>query len=181
VRTQGLAFSDGRVRTSVNIFDPVTFAPISNIQNNADGSTERWSFRGLVVEGVLNSGGQNVRETTRSLTLAEPAYDFNCCMRSLLPAAVRLRLGETFTVNGVVEAGNDPSQVTFHVIARERVRAGYRGMIDAWVVQTDVPGGGIAKFWIADTAPFVVRMRVTGVPANLIHGVHFDQAYDMLG
>jgi hypothetical protein len=180
VRTQGIAYFDGRVMSSVNIFDPITFAPISNVQNIADGSRERWSFRGLVVEGHLTGAGRDAREAVRNLSIAAPAFDFNCCMRSLLPAAVRLRAGETFTVPGVVADDGDMMEVTFHVIGRERVRAGYRGMVDAWVVQTDVPGGGaIVKFWIIDTAPFLVHMWVSQDRNS--PGGHYEQSFDMIG
>jgi hypothetical protein len=188
VRTQSIAYFDGRVMSSVNVFDPVTFAPISNIQNRADsresrGSRESWRFREHEVEGHLTGAGPEARETVRNASLAEPAFDFNCCMRSLLPAAVRLRAGETFTVPGIVEADDDPGTVTYHVVGRERVRAGYRGMVEAWVVQTDVPGGGATvRFWITDTAPFLVHMAVTETPANrALPGQHFDQTFDMIG
>src|SRR5947199_3819988 len=122
--------------TSVNVFDPATFAPVSNVVNNADGSREHWSFRGLTVDGHLTPAGQNATETVRNFQLPEPAYDLNCCMRSLLPAAVRLRVGDSFTLPGVVESEGDPDRATFHVTARERIRAGYKGMVDAWVVET---------------------------------------------
>ena len=180
VRTQGLAYFNGMVMTSVNVFDPVTFAPISNIQNNPDGSRERWSFRGLAVEGRLTGAGQ-AAETVQNLSLSRPSYDFNCCMRSLLPAAVRLRAGLTFTVPAVEVAG-DPREIVYHVVGREHVRAGFRGTIEAWHVETDGPGGGTISFWIADTAPFLVRMTLTGIPANRdAHGMHYDQSFDMIG
>jgi hypothetical protein len=102
-------------------------------------------------------------------------------MRSLLPAAIRLSAGETFTLPAI-EVGGDPGAITYHVVRRERVRAGYRGTIAAWRVETDGPGGGTISFWIADTAPFLVRMTLTGIPANRdSHGVHYDQSFDMLG
>jgi len=181
VRTQGFASFDGRVKSSVNVFDPATFAPISNILVNPDGSRERWSFRGLTVEGHLTAAGPNAQDRVQTLNLAHPAFDLNCCMRSLLPAAVRLRAGETFTLPAV-EVGGDPAEVVFRVAARERVRAGSRGMVPAWRVDTDGPGGGTISFWIADTPPFLVRMTLVGIPGSRdSHGVHYDQYYDMIG
>src|SRR6185295_1530834 len=44
VRTQTLGYFDGRVMSSVNMFDPVTFAPVKNLLVNPDGSREVWTF-----------------------------------------------------------------------------------------------------------------------------------------
>ncbi|QDZ06412.1 DUF3108 domain-containing protein [Sphingomonas panacisoli] len=180
VRTQSLAYYNGRVLTSVNVFDPVTFAPISGIINNPDRTLEKWTFTEKTAE--VHSTGADGRESVRNVEFAKPAYDFNCCMRSLIPAALPLRVGAVFALPGIVADEGDPDVVTFRVLKREKVKAGYRGMIDAWVVQSPVPGGGEATFWIADTAPYLVHMTLTGVPANkTAEGLHYDQSYDMIG
>src|SRR5256885_11040399 len=51
VRTQTLGYFDGRVMSSVNIFDPATFAPVSNVLVNPDGSKEVWTFTATGAEG----------------------------------------------------------------------------------------------------------------------------------
>jgi hypothetical protein len=54
VRTQGLAYFDGRYLGSVNAFDRVTAAPISDFQHKRDGKTEVWTFDGAYIKGTLS-------------------------------------------------------------------------------------------------------------------------------
>ncbi len=179
VRTQTLGYFDGRVTSSVNMFDPATFAPVSNVLVNPDGSKEVWTFSATGAEGrVTDVTGH---ETVSKVPVKAPSYDFNCCMRSLMPAALPLAVGKTFALPAVPAEG-DPEVVLERVRGRERIRAGYRGMIDAWVVDSPVPGGGTVSFWIADTPPYLVHMTLKEVPANKTRaGVHYDQSFDMLG
>lgn len=179
VRTQTLGYFDGRVISSVNIFDPVTFAPIKNLLVNPDGSHEVWTFTPTGAEGQVTDTSGHVVVT--KIPLTAPAYDFNCCMRSLIPAALPLAAGKTFNLPAVPAEG-DPEVVVEKVRGRERVKAGYRGTIGAWVVDSPVPGGGTVSFWIADSPPYLVRMTLTGVPGNKTRdGVHYDQSFDMIG
>jgi hypothetical protein len=181
VRTQGRNYFDGRHLMSVNTVDPTSFAPISTFVMRDDGSRERWLFIGTHVEAHLTPGAAGATETVSNLDLANPAYDFNCCMASLIPAAMRLRVGDTVTLPAVSVRSGDPDSLTYHVLAREHIRAGHRGMVNTWVVQTSPPGGGEIKFWIADSPPFLVRMTLTGLPGSHdSHGAHYDQSFDML-
>lgn len=179
VRTQTLGYFDGRVMSSVNMFDPKTFAPVKNVLVNPDGSHEVWTFTAAGGEGhITDTTG---RETTDKVPTRVSSYDFNCCMRSLLPAALPLAAGKTFALPAVPAEG-DPETVVETVRGRERIQAGYRGMIDAWVVDSPVPGGGTVSFWIADTPPYLVHMTLKDVPANKTRaGVHYDQSFDMIG
>jgi len=102
-------------------------------------------------------------------------------MRSLLPAAMSLTAGAVITVPAIAMSEGDPSSITFRVMAREKIHAGYKGMTDAWVVETSLEGGGVIRFWIADAAPFLVRMTLTGITQNKTSkGVHYDQSFDMI-
>jgi len=176
VRTQSIGYFDGRVMNSVNTFDSKTFAPVSNIQVNPDGSKEQWSFSPTSAEGHLTdaSGHQSVV----TVPFRNPSFDLNCCMRSLLPAALPLAKGREFVIP-VVPAQGDPEVVMEKVVGRERIQAGYRGMLDAWVVETPVPGGGTVRFWIAETPPFLVHMTLIGTPGK--GGIPYDQFFDMVG
>jgi hypothetical protein len=179
VRTQTLGYFDGRVMSSVNMFDPASFAPIKNILVNPDGSKEVWTFTSASADGQITDPSGHV--TSTHIPLKAPRYDFNCCMRSLIPAALPLAAGKTFAL-AAVPADGDPDVVMERVRGRERIRAGYRGMIDAWVVDSPVPGGGTVSFWIADTPPYLVHMTLKDVPANKTRaGVHYDQSFDMIG
>jgi hypothetical protein len=100
-------------------------------------------------------------------------------MRSLLPAALPLRAGYRVVVPGVVQSDGDPDRIAYRVTGRERIRAGSLGMVDCWVVETPIPGGGDLRFWISDKAPHLIRMTLTGVPAP-VGGQRYDQSFDMI-
>jgi hypothetical protein len=179
VRTQTIGYFDGRVMNSVNMFDAATFAPVKNVLVNPDGSKEVWTFTSAGAEGHLTDVAGH--ETVSTVPSKVPSYDFNCCMRSLLPAALPLAAGKVFALPAV-PADGDPDIVIEKVRGRQRIKAGYRGTIEAWVVDSPVPGGGTVSFWIADTPPYLVHMTLRDVPANKTRaGVHYDQSFDMLG
>ena len=174
VRTQGLAYEDGRMLSSINVFDPATLMPLSDRQHNADGSIETWAIEGMRVEGRIRSA-PNSREEIRRSVLREPAFDFNCCMRSLLIAALPLRLGYSAELPAIVMGDGDPGSVPVQVVGRERIRAGARGPVDTWIVETPVPGGGELRFWISEKPPFVIRFTVSAAGKR-----NYDQSFDML-
>ncbi len=180
IRMQAMAYETGVVEEHVNTFDRATFAPISDFQRNPDGSAETWSVDGVHVEGKVTPKPGVEPKTSRFETKAR-GFDFNCCMRSLIPAAMRLKVGETIRVSAIPMADGDPDEVVYRVLRRERVDAGWRGRVDAWVLETDIPGlpGGVLHFWIADEAPYLVRMTLIGTIDG--SGKRYDQSFDMLG
>src|SRR5438128_2404923 len=108
VRIQTLGYYDGRVISSVNMFDPVTFAPVGNLLVNPDGSREVWTFTSAGGEGhITDTSGH---ETVMKVPSKAPSFDFNCCMRSLIPAALPLAAGRTFALPAVPAEG-DPDVV----------------------------------------------------------------------
>jgi len=182
VRTQTLGYFDHRFQLHINTFDPVTFAPISDWQHNVGGDTEDWRIDGLAVEGRLKGSEPDAKEETRRFTQTAPAYDFNCCMRSLIPAAIRLRVGEVIVIPAIPMAPDDPSEVRYRVVRRDRITfTDSRPAIEASLVETDIPGlpGGMLRFWIADRPPFMVRMTLTGTKTP--DGRRYDQSFDMIG
>ncbi|HUJ02654.1 MAG TPA: hypothetical protein VLW75_03380 [Rhizomicrobium sp.] len=173
VRTQSLAYYDGRFLSSVNVFDPVSFAPVSDIQHNPDGSTEKWTFDGSHVEGHLTAGTPGAKEEVRKFDFPAPFYDFNCCMRSIVQAALPLKPGFSVIVPAFEGTGT-LSQVHFKAIGREKVHAGWRGTVDAQVVETPLLGGYI-RFWIIDKPPYMVRMTLSANSVN-----PYAQSFDMI-
>lgn len=172
VRTQGLAYYDGRFLSSVNAFDAATFAPVSSIQHNPDGSTEKWTFDGSRATGQL-AAARGAPVNAKTVDFGTPFVDLNCCMRSILPAMLPLRAAYSITVPAF-EGTDELSQVAFKVIGRETVRAGARGKVDAWVVETPVPGGYI-RFWINESPPYLVRMTLSTNDKSA-----YAQSFDML-
>ena len=62
-----------------------------------DGSKESWAFGAKDVEGrIIDVKGE---ETVKHLP-PKAAYDFNCCMLSLIPAALPLAAAKSFIVPG---------------------------------------------------------------------------------
>lgn len=196
VRTQSLASFTGLVLTSVNTFDPVTFAPISTVLKNRDGARQYWTYTAKTAEGHIFTPDGN--ESIKSIKLSKSAFDFNCCMASLIPAALPLAANKDFRLPGVPAADGDPDIYPFHVRSRERINAGYLGTVDAWPVEFHPPSGGMVTFWITDHPRRLVRERLEGFPMKTCPppdvpehascqaqtasaGLQFNQSFDMIG
>jgi hypothetical protein len=178
VRTQGIAYFRGEFLTSVNVFDPLTMAPIRDIQHAADGSTEKWTLNGTHAEGHLVAATPGAKEEVQQFDSHVPGYDFNCCMRSLMAATLPLSAGYSVTLPNEIMSKDDDEGVTYKVVGREQTQAGARGMVDTWVVQIDPSPGGcdcVIKFWVSDKAPFIIRMTLSAGKAH-----PYDQSFDMI-
>lgn len=173
VRTQGLSYYDGRNLTSVDLFDPKTFAPVKDIQKNPDGSSETWTFDGTHVEGRLVAK-PGAAEELKKYDFDAPFYDFNCCMRSIVMAMIPLRIGTAVTIPAF-EGTDGLTHVTLKVVGREKVRAGARGVVEAWRVETPLLGGYI-RFWLDERPPYLLRMTLS---ANTVSA--YAQSFDMIG
>ena len=180
VRSQSLTYDDGTSLVSVNVFDAVTLAPISNFQRTSSGRIEKWTIDGTHVEGHLTSGKPGDIEEIKKFDTVVPAFDFNCCMRSLIPAALPLRLGYSVTLPAIPMTSDDPATtVTYNVVGRERIPVRARGPLTAWIVETvqhSVQFGDVGiRFWIVDKAPFVLRMTLSaGTTGKLDYSRSFD-------
>ena len=154
VRTQGMLYANMHATASTNVMDPVTLAPISHILRNPDDTVERHEFKAPAA-----------------------GYDFNCCMRSLIPAALPLRLGYSVALPAILTDPTDDAIIEYRVLAREKVQAGLRGTVDAWLVETVAKGGCdcVIHFWIDERPPFVLRMTLS--PGK---GHEYDQSFDMI-
>jgi hypothetical protein len=172
VRTQAIGYFDGRHLTSVNAFDPVTFAPIQDVQQNPDGSSEKWTFDGKQVTASLTATPDGTPQT-KHVELDSPRFDLNCCMRSIVAAMLPLREGYNVTIASF-EGGDGSTDVSFKVVRREKVKAGKLGLIDAWLVETALSGGYI-HFWIVDRPPYLVRMTLSRNTVN-----DYAQSFDMV-
>jgi hypothetical protein len=178
VRTQGMAYYNGKFISSVNVFDPTTMAPISDQQHVADGSTEKWTLNGSHAEGHLVAATPEAKEQIQQFDSHTPGYDFNCCMRSLMAATLPLRMGYSVTLPNEIMSKDDDQGVTYKVVGREQARAGERGMVDTWVVQIDPSPGGcdcVIRFWVNDKSPFIIRMTLSAGK-----GHEYDQSFDMI-
>lgn len=175
VRTQGMIYSGLRITGGTNVFDPETLAPISNVIRNLD-VVEKWTFDGTHVESRITAM-PGAKEEVQQFETPAPGYDFNCCMRSLIPAALPLRLGYHVILPAIPGTPPDDATVEYRVVKRERIQAGAKGMVDTWLVETLAPNGCdcTIRFWISDEPPFIIRMTLS--PGK---GHDYSQSFDMI-
>jgi hypothetical protein len=177
VRTQGFVYPDGKSMWSVNRFDPLTLAPISSESHAHDGSFEIRTFKGAHVEVRKTAAGPDAKEEVQEVDLPKPAYDFfNCCMASLFSATLPLKSGYKAVAPAAMVTKADDPIVVYRVVGREKVKAGYLGEVEAYVVEFPNSGCCYIRFWIIDRAPFMVRMTLTEVA-----GKGYAQSFDMIG
>jgi hypothetical protein len=173
VRTQGLAYYDGRSLVSVNVLDPRTFAPVSDTQRNPDGSIEKWTFDGNHAEGHL-TGATGAKDAVKTFDSPTPFFDFNCCMRSIVMSMIAKKPGLSVTLPAF-DGTDGFDKADFKVLRREPVHAGALGTVDAWLVETPLLSGYI-HFWLIDKPPYMVRMTLS---ANAVNA--YAQSFDMIG
>lgn len=156
VRTQGYTYPDGTSLTTINTFDAVTFAPISSVLHGPSGGTVRRTFAGAHIETHRIAADGTHHDT--DVDLPSAVFDFDGGMYGTLFAAQRLHLGARGVLPSVDDVADTSISQPYAVVRRERVNAGVRGDVMAWVVEVGSPV--TLRFWIADRAPYVLRLVV---------------------
>jgi len=156
-RVQGMTYSNGLSSVTINRFDPATLEPVYSEQHTPDGKVVKRSFAGKHVELHLTKAAGAPEEVTVT-DLKSDVFDFNGGMYGMLIAARPLRAGYSGTIPAVGEFDNNPVSIPFHVVRRETVEAGFKGRMDAWVV--DVGGENPMTFWISDGPPYILRLEL---------------------
>ncbi len=180
VRSQSLTYEDGTSLVSINVFDPITLAPISDFQRTSTGRVEKWTVNGRHVEGDLASGKPGDVQEVKIFDTEVAAYDLNCCMRSLIPAALPLRNDYSATLPAIPMTSDDPATaITYKVVGRDRIKVRTQGFVDAWIVETlqhSVQFGDVdIRFWLSEKPPFVLRMTLSdGTTGKLGYSRSFD-------
>jgi hypothetical protein len=159
----------------MSVVDAETLAPIRAEQHNPDGSGEKWNVNGAHVEWREQSKDPQAKEVVHQFDLPAAAYDIGGAALPLYFAAQRLKQ----SYSGVIPVIGDPEHplrgLPFKVLRREKVRAGARGMVDAWVVECPDPTAGTLHFWYSNQLPFPIKMDIPaspGVPRTV---------YEMIG
>lgn len=169
-RVQGMTYSNGLSSVTINQFDPATLAPVYSEQHTPDGKVVKRTFAGRHVELHLTKApGEAEVVTETDLPIA--AYDFNGGMYGTLIAAQPLRLGYSGEIPAVGEFDNSYASVPFKVVRRETIRAGFKGKVNAWVVE--VAGASPMTFWISDVPPYILRLSLPMNGGNAV--------FDMIG
>jgi hypothetical protein len=168
-RVQGMTYANGMSSVTINRFDPVTLAPIYSEQHTPDGRIIKRTFAGSHVETHVTKPGASEQVTTADLPT--PVYDFNGGMYGTLIAAQPLRIGYSGQLPAVGEFDDHYAMVPFNVVRREVIRAGFKGKVNAWVVE--VGGENPMTFWIGDDAPYILRLTFIGPKSTA--------SFDMIG
>jgi len=154
-RVQGMTYNNGLMSSTINRFDPDTLAPVTAEQHTPDGRVVRRSFAGRHVSSRITPS-PGAPEQVHEADMPVPVYDFNGGMYGMLLAAQPLRLGYRGVLPAIAEFTDDYDTVPFRVVGRERVRAGYLGPTDTWVVAVGEPTA--MTFWISERAPYIIRL-----------------------
>jgi hypothetical protein len=156
-RVQGTTFVNGAANTIVNLFDPLTLAPIKSETHGVDGSIFRRTFDGAHITSVALAAPADKKEPTAA-ELPQAVYDFNGGMYGILLASLPLRKGLKGTLPAIADRDARLTAEPFEVLGRETVHAGSRGNLTAWVVESTHPGEYTMRFWLSKNAPYIIRL-----------------------
>jgi hypothetical protein len=159
-RVQGMTFVDGRMTSTVNIFDPDTLSPLFEEQRTAEGRDDKRTFAAGHMTSVHRSDSKAQLETVE-VNLEHPVYDFYGGMYALLLSGLPLRAGYHGQIRSINERTDDISMVPFEVLRQDWVQAGPLGKVRAWVVSTDIPGQYRMTAWVVKSAPYVLKLEAT--------------------
>jgi hypothetical protein len=154
-RVQGMTYGNGLMSATINRFDPDTLAPVTSEQHTPDGRVVKRSFAGRHVSSRITPS-PGAPEQIHEADMPVPVYDFNGGMYGMLLAAQPLRLGYHGVLPAIAEFTDDYDTVPFRVVRRERVRAGYLGPTETWVVEVGEPTA--MTFWISERPPYIIRL-----------------------
>ena len=169
-RVQGMTYANGMSSVTINRFDPATLAPVYSEQHTPAGRVIKRRFEGTHVE-TRDIRSPGAPESVRQFDTPVPVYDFNGGMYGLLLAAQPLRIGYAGKLPAIGEFDDTYDTVPFKVVRREKIGAGAKGEIDAWVVDVGAPT--TMTFWIAERPPYIIRLK-TPEPQG-------DAVWDLIG
>jgi hypothetical protein len=157
MRLQGITFLNGLSASTINVFDPKTLAPIRTEKHNIDGTVFRRTFDGAHIASVTL---KNPKDNTppKAGDLPQPVYDFNGGLYGLLLAALPMKAGFSGSLPAVADTDDTLSIEPFRVLRQEKVSAGSRGTVDAWVVESAKPKNYVMTFWITKAPPYIIRL-----------------------
>jgi hypothetical protein len=157
------------------VVDAETLAPVWSENRNFDGTSEKWIVDGVHVEQHKTGAEPQAKEAVESFDTPIAAYDFEGPLFPFYLKALPLRVGYSGVIPAIGDRDHPLRGVPFKVVRRERVQAGSRGMVDAWVVECPDPTSGTLQFWFSDKFSFPIRMVIPAVPGSP------KTVYDMIG
>lgn len=144
--------------------DPKTMAPLATQFVGVDGTSIRHEFDGKTDfrRQLTPESGFKLEETR--LALDGPAFDFYGGLFGLLLRAMPLEVGKSLTFTALNESPDPPyaSDFTATVSRAETIPAGYVGKADTLVVELDAIQNVHYTFWIAQQAPYIIKLELRG-------------------
>lgn len=144
--------------------DPKTMAPLATQFVSVDGTSIRHEFDGKTdrVHTLTPESGFTLDDNR--LALEAPAFDFYGGLFGLLLRAMPLEVGKSFTFTALTENPDPPytSDFTAAVSRAETIPAGYMGKADTLVVELDAIKNVHYTFWIAQQAPYIIKLELRG-------------------
>ena len=159
-RVQGMTYVNGVSQSIVNTFDPATCGPLVTEGRDRNGQVLRRTFEGKHVSSEWPPDKDKPASKT-AFNAEQPMFDFYGGMYGILLSCFPLKVGYTGTLLAVDEFKDETQPVTFTVLRKETVRAGSRGMVDAFVTVADTPGQYTQTFWLSPDPPYIIRLLIT--------------------
>jgi hypothetical protein len=158
-RVQGMTYVNGLTSSTINVFDPKSMTPISTTVRRPNGAFVERRFDGKhVTTRHLATAGAEERKS--EVDLDAPAFDFDGGLYGLILAALPLQEGYSGTLHAMDEDEDRTREVAFSVKGRETVTAGFRGQVEAWVVEAPTDRY-VMRFWLTKEAPYIIKLRMT--------------------
>ncbi len=149
----------GVTMTTINVFDPLTMAPVSRDFSQNNGTFNHIDFDGASIKyRRVESQGGTVKEGQAHFEA--PVFDFYGGLYGLLVTAFPLKAGFTASLPSLDENTDSVRRTIFRVACEEMVEAGPDRKIKAWVVETD--DNGPMTFWLTKEAPYVIKLVYVG-------------------
>lgn len=159
----------------VNVVDAETLAPIWSEHHNFDGSSEKWIVNGVHVEHHVIGAEPGAKEVVTKFDTPVPAYDFDGPVLPFYYLGMQLKVGASGVMPAIGDLEHPLRGVPFKVVRREKIQAGARGMVDAYLVEMPDPTSGTLQFWFNDKFSFPIRMIIPAAPGRP------KAVYDMIG
>lgn len=159
-RTQFVTYNlRKRTTTTINVFDPLTMAPISRDFKGSGGAFNHVDFTGsdIKFERLATPGGAPRQGV---MHLEAPVFDFSGGLYGLILVTAPLKTGFVASLPSLDENTEAVHWITFRVTGEEMVEAGPGRKIKAWVVETDDQGP--MTFWLTKEAPYIIKLVYSG-------------------
>jgi len=159
----------------VNVVDADTLAPVWSEHHNFDGSWEKWIVKGIHVEHHTIGAEPNAKEVVERFDTSVPAYDFDGPVLPFYYTGMQLKVGNSGVIPAIGAPDHPVRGVPFKVVRKEKVLAGARGLVDAYLVEMPDPTAGTLQFWFSEKFSFPLRMIIPEAPGRP------KMVFDMVG